>query len=99
MLDALNAQFPGLALNCPAPYVGFTGKLDGYQSYVESRLPAYVAERWAKRHHTTIAELVSTLRNIPATADYTIGETVFRQETTDLCRVTHTTPKRRRFSP
>ena len=36
--DGLNERFPGLALACPAPYVGFTADVAGYEEYVARRL-------------------------------------------------------------
>jgi hypothetical protein len=93
--EALNVQFPGLDLNCPAPYVGFTGELDGYRQHVEHRLPEYVHQNWAKRRRAEIDRIRRALLDTPATDDYVVGETVWCQKATDLYRVTHTTPKRR----
>jgi hypothetical protein len=91
--EALDVQFPGLYLSCPAPWVGWTANLDSYRRYVAGRLTDYVLELWAKRHRTQIARVRELARDIPLTDTCGVGDVV--SNGADLYRVERVTPKRR----
>ncbi len=94
--DGLNERFPGLALACPAPYVGFTADVAGYEEYVARRLSDYVSELWTERNKAEITAIREIVRTTPETESYGIDDLLLCESA--LYRVTSVSPKRRKVS-
>jgi hypothetical protein len=88
----LDKKFPGLGLQCPAPWVGWDGDIEKYKKPVYRSIRQYLLDKYYEANKSLMDDIRKRIRKLPIAKHFEVGKHLLKVNPFDVFlveKITH----------